>query len=63
MGERVHIWGHFSLNRLNTFKESKLERASLQGHYQLLTHHDNDPVHGGAPVVRELPSWTVNKGE
>ena len=34
MGERVHIWGHFSLNRLNTFKESKLERASLQGHYQ-----------------------------
>jgi len=33
MGERVLIWGHFSLNRLNTFKESKLERASLQGHY------------------------------
>jgi len=36
MGERVHIWGHFSLNRLNTFKESKLERASLQGHYLVL---------------------------
>ena len=34
MGERVHFWEHFSLNRLNTFKESKLERASLQGHYR-----------------------------
>ncbi len=35
MGERVHFWGHFSLNRVNTFKESKLERASLQGYYQI----------------------------
>jgi len=26
------------LNRLNTFKESKLERASLQGHYRITNH-------------------------
>jgi hypothetical protein len=41
MGEHVHFWGHFSLNRVNTFKESKLERASLQGHYLYLYAADN----------------------